>query len=355
MSFRKQRLPGFIEVATGNTGAGGATGATGPAGPSGASGATGPTGPAGTAGATGATGASGTPGAVGATGAQGATGVAGATGVQGATGPQGDTGPQGATGAQGATGVQGATGPTGPAGTTGGTGATGATGAAGTTGASLDVVKNIGWRQQQVPSSSATAVFTAVGLGGTLNSNGTASMSVDADYHYISYSTGTGGNTEGGLDVATADDVRLSWLPDVTIQFKTGPSATDIAAVRIFVGLANVTNLNADTGANNMIAFRYSTNVPDTNWMAFTRDNAGGSTATSTGVAVAANTAYKFRIVATSTTTVDFYINDVLTNTGVTANLPSLTVSMDMVAQWYNLTAGTTRIHKIHRFYMTAI
>lgn len=221
--------------------------------------------------------------------------------------------------------------------------------------AAVDGVHNIGWRQQQVPSASGAAVFTAIGLGGTLNTNGTTSMSVDTDFHYINYATSTAANTEAGLDVNTADDVRLSWLPDVTIQFKTGAAGTDVAGIRIFVGLASVTNLNADTGANNMIAFRFSTAAGDTNWMAFTRDNAGGSTATSTGVAVTANTAYKFRIVATSTTTVDFYINDVLTNSGVAANLPSLTVSMNMVAQAYNVTAGTARNIKIHRFYMTSI
>lgn len=105
------------------------------------------------------------------------------------------------------------------------------------------------------------------------------------------------------------------------------------AVERIWVGLFGQSSPNvmgSDTGSTGHVcAFRFSTNVPDTNWMCVTRD---GTTANAedSGVAFATG-AIELMIEFTPSVNAKFYINKTLVRT-VTSNLPAASV-MRLITQ----------------------
>ncbi|MCC2251572.1 collagen-like protein [Virgibacillus sp. AGTR] len=242
----------------------GPTGATGPTGPTGATGITGATGPTGATGATGVTGA---------TGPTGATGVTGATGPTGATGVTGATGPTGATGVTGATGPTGATGFTGATGVTGATGTTGATGATGPTGATGDIVTDIGFSANRVPTTVAadtqldnwsvvSPFYDAAGfdeVAGTYTIPATGRYSIKA---VISYSTTAAITASLGAGVNPALVVQR--ISPVTTDLITGLFPVlnvDIVLVltlRAILGSGQVTlEGDVELDAGDVIAIQY--------------------------------------------------------------------------------------------------
>ena len=127
---------------------------------------------------------------------------------------------------------------------------------------------------------------------------------------------------------------------------KTG-SAGETNSHRFWCGLGAGTawdlgGVAVNEPASNVIGFRYSTGVPDTNFKAYS-GKSGGSTTTDTGVAFAADTTYIFKIDASDTASVKYYIS---TNGGAfalvathTTNLPSTSEDMYNVCRIMNLTA----------------
>ena len=179
---------------------------------------------------------------------------------------------------------------------------------------------------------------TATAAGGTAVFN-------DGTGSYINYTSGTGISAVGGLAAAAANLVQLRHLPDILFVMKTGAVAADISNVRIWVGMhtdgALATDVPGSLGISGVV-FRYSTPAGDTNWQAHTFDGVG-DTAVDTGVVVTADTRYVFRIRATSTTTIEFYINGTLVAMAA-GTIPAGTTNLQFgYCHTVNALAGTAR------------
>lgn len=120
------------------------------------------------------------------------------------------------------------------------------------------------------------------------------------------------------------------------------PSGSD-AAVRLWLALVpTATSLSGvDTGAINVIGFRYSTAVPDTSWQACT-GNGAAVTCVSTGVSVSIAHRATFEIDCRETTACRFLINGSLVASQTTpANMPGTTTQLAprLLVQTTNATA----------------
>lgn len=173
---------------------------------------------------------------------------------------------------------------------------------------------------------------------------GTKTNVSDATGQYINYVTLTTLNAAAGWAGALAD-LALQQSPEFQFVIKTGANASDIANTRIWAAFTTTAALDqSDAGVGNTVGFRYSTGAGDTNWQAVTRNAGTGlNTVTDTGVAVAANTRYEFRIDARNAgSTITFYINNTAVAT-ITTTLPVLTTTGGPYMTITNLSAGTAR------------
>jgi len=102
---------------------------------------------------------------------------------------------------------------------------------------------------------------------------------------------------------------------------KTGAS---IATVLIWAGL-KLTNTPVIATDDDQAFFRFSTDDTNTTWRIIT-SRAGTDTNTDSGVTVAVNTTYKFKIKINSSRVPEFYINDTLVYTGA-----ALTNDIDLI------------------------
>lgn len=218
---------------------------------------------------------------------------------------------------------------------------------------------NQAWRQM---TTTTTTTFTGAGTVGMAapaeSSPGGVAASIEADGRWVQFSTGTALNADAGWTTTTAAVTQTQLLPDTTWVVKTGPVAADIANVRVWVGLFNGDPIASDTAGTaaggNSYGFRYSTSAGDTTWKTWTKDGAGNSTVKDSGVAISADTKYTLRAVWVTSSRVDFYINGAFINSHITGtdNMPSSTVDFFVETAARNLTAGTARRLKIHRFAM---
>lgn len=145
------------------------------------------------------------------------------------------------------------------------------------------------------------------------------------------YQTGAAANAGAGWSYAGA-------VPTVTTQdgfiaeflIRTGSATPN---VRYVIGFGNtgITSDDATISTAHAAVFSYSTAVPDTNWMVRTADATPTTEETDTGVAVATNTKYLFRIDARNSASLKFYINGVRVATHAT-NVPTATSTMQLVA-----------------------
>lgn len=140
-------------------------------------------------------------------------------------------------------------------------------------------------------------------------------------------STGLYGVLANLNDFYSSWDFTLSWVVSL---------GDSIATMRAFIGVSNANPGNSDTPSN-ACGFRYSTNAGDTNWMYY-----DGTTATSTGVAVAQDTVYVMTLVK-SGTGVTYYINGSSVGTA-TFNPAGQTLGYNWIA---NVLSGTS-LHSIH-------
>jgi hypothetical protein len=222
----------------------------------------------------------------------------------------------------------------------------------------VDNSQRVGFAFYQTPGST---IITQTRLAGTKTTTGTLTESFDTDRFYVNYATSTALNNTANVDIsAVGPDARVQHLPDAWFYFKTGAAATDIANVRIFVLLvsASLGSAPGDTLAagESAMGFRFSTSVSDApNWQTFTREGAGNtSTVKSSGVAIAADTPYVFRIKVKSTTAIDFYINNVLVQSYTSGGgdvIPPAATNLGWVINITNLSAGTARNMKFHKYW----
>jgi hypothetical protein len=196
---------------------------------------------------------------------------------------------------------------------------------AGTSSSSVDLTRRI-YRVQISDTLEATITSGKDGMGinGTTLGSGINTNTVGAlRLSYLFSTTNSNGNTSGwannGLLIT-----RTEFLPSCTIKIGTDP--TTIAAIKYWIGLSSSQSMNTDTPTTTnikFIGFRFSSTVPDTNWMA---DIETGTSSlfnrASTGVAVATNTFYTLKFEVASTTSINFYVNGTLTN-NLTTNIPT--------------------------------
>lgn len=191
---------------------------------------------------------------------------------------------------------------------------------------------------QAIPNYGNTTVYQS-GQGAHTTA-GTVSSADDADGLLHNLATTAVANNQAYLMQSTYS--RRDHEETLVVRIKT---AASIAVMRLWgAGWASnwITAGGADAPNIHIAAFRFSTNAGDTNWMAVTGGAGGlGCTVTDTGVAVAANTVYTFRIVFSSTVPdVKFYINDTLVATHTT-KLPTTT---ELIAYGISVTTLETVI-----------
>lgn len=155
----------------------------------------------------------------------------------------------------------------------------------------------------------------------TSGTAGTAAANIAvAGRPYIDYVSVATTDQDAGVLAETA----LAWgqLPATEWQIRTGSS---VLVMRAVVGLNNdQTPTAADSCGAECAVFRYSTSVPDTNWVACTSDVTPTQTCTDTGIAIATSTQYLLRVDCGSLpTNCKFYINGALVVTKTT-NLPAI-------------------------------
>lgn len=149
----------------------------------------------------------------------------------------------------------------------------------------------------------------------------------DADGPWLKHTSGAVSGNSTGADSSIFTMLRRDWEPEFIATVKTDP--TSIASVRYWVGLFSANPRASATPATHHAAFRYDTAVDTAGQWSTVTDNASAAPTVSTGVgAIAADTAYRLRIVCGNTTPdINFYINDVLVATHV-AKLPTATQLM---------------------------
>ena len=178
---------------------------------------------------------------------------------------------------------------------------------------------------QQTPGS-ATVIATGATIVTISTVGGTIVNSDDTDGQWLNFTTGASTGNNGQVTSGSTNTIQLNWLPEVTFHFKTGSS---LANMSMWICVANANMVGAANLDNNVgFGFRFDT-AQDTNWMSSTGNNGGAASATTidTGVTPATNTKYTFRMEAVDTSTINFYINDVLVSEHTTS-LPTATTSI---------------------------
>lgn len=168
--------------------------------------------------------------------------------------------------------------------------------------------------------------WASYGNGQTLGSEGSTTHQFDSDGYWNVYQGTFGAGSKGRFFQGTNYTIsRLDWKPIFEATIKT---YSDITSSRIFCGLFSATPFGSATPSVHYVAFRYDTGADGTAKWRCVSDNASGSpTVTDSGVTIAASTRYSLRIEVVSTSSVKFYIDDVLVATHTTT-LPTSTQSL---------------------------
>jgi len=142
---------------------------------------------------------------------------------------------------------------------------------------------------------------------------------------------------------ATGNNFETGLRGVATFYMRTG---SNITSLRYWIGLFNssgvLSNDSMLTTATPGLAFRYSTNVPDTNWQAVSSDGSA-QVVTDTGVAVVADTRFKFSVDFTDPASIKFYINDALVATHTT--VPATTDDLAFFMKGLSIGAVSRSIH----------
>jgi hypothetical protein len=125
----------------------------------------------------------------------------------------------------------------------------------------MEVLKNAG-----------AATVTAVGLAASPTLTATVSNGDDATTAWLTHTTGSGNGNASGVISATFTILQSSWSPQYYTNVKSGATITNI---RYWVGLFSASpDSSAAPAATSLVAFRFDTSVPDTNWQ-FCTSNSG--------------------------------------------------------------------------------
>lgn len=179
---------------------------------------------------------------------------------------------------------------------------------------------------------------------GAMTTSGTPTAVQDSSGHYHSFTTTTSAGSGRGWTTPAAVQVQRQLLPTVVWVFKTGPAATDIQNCTIWLAAFGSTGVHdADTIASTF-GFRFRTSL-DSSLMAITTNDANTGTSTSsTGTTLVADTRYIVKASWTSTSNIDFFVNNTYTTSlSNTTNMPGNTTGLFVHSQIANDGAGTAR------------
>lgn len=180
------------------------------------------------------------------------------------------------------------------------------------------------WRQTYILQQASGNVASQIGASATLTNSGTRSDTFDSNNSLlVNCVTGGGINNDAGVDYLSTKLVPIQALADFYWRVKTGSNATDIQNVRIWIYLGNAGSgspLAFNDVSQHAVGFRFSTSVPDTNWICYSNDNGATGTTTDSGVAVAHDTEYRMRI-HRAASSLTYYINETLVAT-ISTDIP---------------------------------
>lgn len=192
----------------------------------------------------------------------------------------------------------------------------------------------------------ATSVFS-LGIAEP-DMTGSIANADDVDGPWLRHTTTTTTNNGCGLlpSFAGYTNVRRGWNPEFAIRIRT--DTTPYASTRLMIGLASAGGYDASATPNISHAlFRYDTSADGTAfWRCISDSGTGTPQATTTSVAVAADTVYFFDI-KMGASNVTFYINGTLVATHSTT-IPAANTPLGLVARVVNL-ASTARFLKWSR------
>lgn len=196
-------------------------------------------------------------------------------------------------------------------------------------------------------------VDSAAGTAISITQTGVAAGAALADNtgRYDSLVNAGGAASPAGW-LTTAASLRRQFLPDISWAIKTGPAATDITNVRLWMIAADASSDFAVAAPVNSFGCRYNpVDAGDTQWTVYTASAATNS-AVATGVTPVVDTRYECRFVWTTINTVDAYFNGVLITTfSTTANMPPTTSPLFWQMRLVNAT-GVVRAYRVARVYL---
>lgn len=164
--------------------------------------------------------------------------------------------------------------------------------------------------------------YSSTGLDFTISGTGSSLADNDNDGRWIRNTTGGVSGNTAQLQAISGMVGQRSWSLIHGARMKT---FSTISSMRFWCGLFSAAPEASDDPSAHLAAFRYSTNASDTDWMCCVKD---GTTlnAQSSGVSVAADTMYLFRV-ETDSSEVRFYINGSLVYTH-SSNLPGINTAL---------------------------
>ena len=189
-----------------------------------------------------------------------------------------------------------------------------------------------------------------VAEGYAVPSEGSATGSTfDSTSLWRGYTTAAAAGSSAGH--TGANWCRVGHAPKMVVYIRTGATITSI---RHWFGFATTGFTNVDTHAASCVAFRFSTNVPDTGFVGVTRD---GTTQTITSAlgTYAASTLYRLTIeFNTAGTSVTFTVDDVTNSTSASATLavtlPAAATTLVYASQLFTIgnDARSWEFHSVH-------
>lgn len=191
-------------------------------------------------------------------------------------------------------------------------------------------------RHYDAVTSAAATLALMAGIARTVTSAVAATNQKNARGEWLRISA-TASNADANLVPATFTETQLQAKPIFNTRVEIPTAKVNM---RVFVGLGSAAFvLTTDTQSTiHSLYFRFSTAIPDTNWICCA-SNASGTTTIDSGVPVAVDTIYKLRIDCTDNVNIKFFIND-LCVARMTATLPTVTQGLAPVHYLRSLSAS---------------
>lgn len=190
----------------------------------------------------------------------------------------------------------------------------------------------------------AAATYESIGMAAGTNAGaGAVTAANQTDSVYVNQAIGAVTATFGGRRSTTFNLLRRQYNPYFAVLMRT---STDITNIRFWIGLcqAQVTNVDTLAISTAFAGFRYSSVAVDPAWMAVTSDGVPAQTNLSTGVGVAASTAYLFELYVDSATGIIYFSVNGSTPVSIATTLPPAATELGWTVSAITTTATAKNI-----------